>query len=306
MIRVGRQAAMLALLALAAVIGVSVGPTIAPFGDSAIASGGFVADSLDPPTALVASVGGGVVLSWTPTADVYATGYAVLRGTTPGGPYASVGTTSAALPSYSDAPPPGDYVYVVRSTYAGWTSPSSAEVTAGVDTGPTAPATCAAQVPDAGGDGDGYESSPASACGDDGAFARDVNSGTNNNTGCGNAGKDKHRFWDFGLDVPASVSSIDGIELRADAYVTPATGVNRLCAQLSWNGGSNWTAAKQLNLAGAETTLVFGGPADRWGRTWTPAQLGNADFRVRLIDAANNTARTFHLDEVRVVITWTR
>jgi hypothetical protein len=300
-----RRLALLGLIGLA-VAAVPAAPTVALFTDAADVSGTLATDALDPPTALVGSGGSGVLLTWAPTVDAYATGYAVLRGTAPGGPYVQVGTTPAASPTYAESPPPGDYVYVVRSTYAGWASPDSVEAAVGVDTGPTVPGTCGAQAADTGGDGNGYETSTASACGDDGVSARDVNSGTNNNTGCGNAGKDKHRFWDFGIGVPATVSAIDGIELRADAWVTPATGINRLCAQLSWNGGSNWTAARQANLTSAETTLVFGGPADRWGRAWTPAQLGDASFRVRLIDVANNTSRTFHLDDVRVVVTWTR
>jgi hypothetical protein len=305
MIGRGRRAALLGLLGLA-VAGLRAGPTVGLFTAATDASATVMADVLDPPTAVVGSGGSGVLLTWAPTVDGYATGYAVLRGTTPGGPYLQVGTTAATPPTFSESPAPGDYVYVVRSTFAGWTSPDSLEAAVGVDTGPTTEATCAAQAADSGGDGNGYETSAGSACGDDGVAARDVNSGTNNNTGCGNAGKDKHRFWNFGLGVPASITAVNGIELRADAWVAPATGVNRLCAQLSWNGGSNWTAAKQVALAGAETTLVFGGPADRWGRTWTPAQLGNANFRVRLVDAANNTSRTFHLDDVRVVVTWTR
>jgi hypothetical protein len=281
-------------------------PTAALFVGAADAAGTVTTDALDPPTAVVGNSGSGVLLTWAPSRDGYTTGYAVLRGTTPGGPYVQVGTTAAVPPTFTESPPPGDYVYVVRSTYAGWTSADSAEAAVAVDTGPTAPATCGAQASQAGGDGNGYEVSPASACGDDGIAARDVSSGTNNNTGCGNAGKDKHRFWGFGFGLPVSITAVNGIELRADAWVAPATGVNRLCAQLSWNGGSNWTAAKQVNLAGAEATLVFGGPADRWGRTWTPAQLGAANFRVRLIDAANATSRTFFLDDVRVVVTWTR
>jgi hypothetical protein len=32
----------------------------------------------------------------------------------------------------------------------------------------------------------------------------------------------------------------------------------------------------------------------------------HANFRVRLVDAANNTSRVFFLDDVRVVVTWTR
>jgi len=307
---IGRRPVIVGL-ALASVVGwASAGPaspsSAALFAASSVATTSFVADALDPPTALVGVGGAGVTLAWTPTVDLYATGYEVLRGAASGGPYAPVGSTLAAITVFAETPPPADYWYVVRSTYAGWSSADSGEAAVSVLSGPTDPASCGMQAAQAGGDGNGFESASGTACGDDGVFAADVDSGTNTNTGCGNSGKDKHRFWNFGLGVPASVTSIDGIEVAADAHVSVASGVTRLCAQLSWNGGSNWTAARQVNLAASETTLVLGGPLDRWGRSWTPAQLGNANFRVRLISVANNTTRTFYLDDVRVRAYFTR
>lgn len=81
-------------------------------------------------------------------------------------------------------------------------------------------------------------------------------------------------------------------------------GTTRLCVELSWNGGTSWTAAKVLTLTStAETTYQFGGAADTWGRTWTAAELSNANFRVRFTDATSNN-KTYRLDYVAVQVTY--
>lgn len=306
MIRHGGRWALLGGVFLAAAVGAPAGPAIGGFTDDAAVVGSFANDTLDPPTGPTAVGGYGAVITWTPSVDPYATGYLVLRGTSPGGPYTVVGTTAGTAASFTDLASPGDYVYVVRTSYAGWTSVDSQEVAAGVDTGPTDPASCGAGAAETGGDGDGYEAGRASACGDDGVFARDVNSGTNATTSCTNGGKDRHRFSGFGLDVPASASRVEGIEVAADAYVSAVTGTNRLCAQLSWDAGASWTAPKQVDLTGSETARAFGSPTDTWGRPWSPSELDDVSFRVRLVSVANALNRTFFLDDVRVVVTWTR
>jgi hypothetical protein len=48
------------------------------------------------------------------------------------------------------------------------------------------------------------------------------------------------------------------------------------------------------------TTRMLGGTANLWGRTWTAANLANANFRVRVTNAANSTARDFSLDWIAV------
>ena len=56
-----------------------------------------------------------------------------------------------------------------------------------------------------------------------------------------------------------------------------------MSAELSWNGGTSWTAA---DTDGVETTTehtgLLGGASDIWGRAWTASELSNANFRVRL------------------------
>ena len=81
------------------------------------------------------------------------------------------------------------------------------------DTGLRSPTANAAN---SGGDGNGFESSPANAHTDDALSAVDNNSGTGSSTSCTSTSKDKHRFFNYGLTFPTGVS-IRGIEVRLDA-----------------------------------------------------------------------------------------
>jgi hypothetical protein len=161
----------------------------------------------------------------------------------------------------------------------------------------------AANAATTGGDNNGYQTSPTNAYSDNAAFAVDTNSGTNTNSSCTNSGKDKHNFYNYGFTIPGT--SVLGIEVRLDAKADSASGAPKICIQLSWNGGTSWTTAKQTGtLTTTEQTYILGGAADTWGRAWTLAELSNANFRVRVINVSTNTARDFSLDWVTVRITY--
>jgi len=78
--------------------------------------------------------------------------------------------------------------------------------------------------------------------------------------------------------------------------------------QLSWDGGTTWTTAKQTaTLTTSEVTYVLGSATDTWGRTWTAANLSNTNFRVRVSDLAsgsNANTRDFSLDWVAVRVNY--
>ena len=171
------------------------------------------------------------------------------------------------------------------------------------NTGFLNPSTNAAQTSSAG-DNNGFEINPTYAQADGGGVAQDVNSGTNNNASCTANSKDKHRFSNYTISLPASVT-VTGIEVRLDALVD-AVGANApaICVQLSWDGGATWTTAKQTpTLTTAEATYLLGGAADTWGRTWTASTLSNTNFRLRVLNVAsssNASTRDFSLDWVAV------
>ena len=147
---------------------------------------------------------------------------------------------------------------------------------------------------DSGGDGNGFETSPGNAHADDTANAVDTDSGTVSSTSCTSTGRDRHRYFNYGLAL-SSDATINGIEVRLDSRVDSTSGSPRMCVELSWDGGVSWTAPlASPTLTTSMTSRTLGGAANTWGRSWTPAELSNANFRVRVTNVANSTDARFH------------
>jgi hypothetical protein len=241
----------------------------------------------------------GVAYSATLTASGGTTPYtwSLSSGSLPGG--LTLNPTTGSISGTPTAA--GTPTFTVRVTDAA--SPAataSRSLSIVMNTGFAAP-TANAPITSGAGDNNGFETNPANAYATDGAFAEDANSGTNNNTSCTNAGKDKHLYYNFDLIVP-SEAAIKGIEVRLDAKVS---GSGTMCVQLSWNGGTTWTAAQSTPaLTTTIATHVLGGSADTWGRPWAATELLNSTFRVRISNVAGSTVQTFSLDAVAVRISY--
>lgn len=167
------------------------------------------------------------------------------------------------------------------------------------NTGFMSPSANAAQT---GGDNNGFELNPINAYANGGSFASDTNSGSGSNSNCTSSQKDKHRYYNFGLNVPAG-ATITGLEIRLDALVDSLATPAKLCVQLSWDGGATWTTAlSTAGLTTSEATYILGSSSNTWGHTWSSADLSNANFRVRIASVSNSTARDFFLDWVAVQV----
>ena len=152
------------------------------------------------------------------------------------------------------------------------------------------------------GDGNGFQLNANNAYQDDGLRAEDRNSGVNNSTACNDSGKDSHRFYGYSFNLPAE-ATINGIMVRLDASVDGAAASPKMCVQLSWDGGANWTAVQTTPLLGtSETTYFLGGPADSWGHAWSAAELNGGQLQVRVTNVSSSTARHFYLDWVAVQV----
>ena len=157
---------------------------------------------------------------------------------------------------------------------------------------------------DSGGDGNGFESNPANAHTDDSANAADNNSGSGTSTSCTSSSKDKHRFFNYGFSIPTG-ATIAGIEVRLDARADSTSSSPKMCVQLSWDGGTTWTAAKATGTLGTSmNTFTLGSTTDTWGRTWSPANFADANFQVRVINVSSSTSRDFFLDWIAVRVTY--
>jgi hypothetical protein len=161
-----------------------------------------------------------------------------------------------------------------------------------------------APVTTSAGDNNGYQTSPTSAYVADGVFASDPSSGTNTNTSCTNAGKDKHLFYNFNITMP-TLTAANGIEVKLNARVNNTGSAPKICVQLSWDGGTTWTTAKTTaTLTTTNATYTLGTTVDNWGRAWALGNFSNTNFRVRVIDIASSSARTFYLDSIAVNVTY--
>ena len=301
---------VLAILALVTLT-VAVPVTLARFVDTASSSAGFTAATLQPPTGVSATGGPSVSVTWTASTSTGATGYIVERATASGGPYSQIATvTPLTATIYVDSPAAGTYWYRL-STYKGnWqsatTTPVSATVSYSTSSG-AKPCASGSNAADTGGNGNGYESLPNNACASDGSVATDSNTGTaGHSTSCSNAANDRERFWGYAFGLPGTVTTVDGITVRADVGMNNNGGTSNLCIELSWDGGTTWTTAKSVTLSATTvTTYTLGSATDTWGRTWTAAQLSTASFRVRVTDATTQNNKDYRLDYLAVSIQYT-
>ena len=124
---------------------------------------------------------------------------------------------------------------------------------------------------DTGGNGDGFEANPTNAYANGGGYAENVH-------GPG----DRHRYYDYGISTESGCN-IAGIEVQIDWWLDSTVDTHSMDVELSWDGGSSWTAAKTDTVeTTTEHSTVLGTSADDWGHTWTATELNNANFRVRL------------------------
>jgi hypothetical protein len=127
------------VLGLLAAVGALTPPVSATWQSSQ--SGGpqtVSAGTLEPPTGTAACVQllpTRVRVTWTATPSSFADGYEVLRSTTDGGPYASVGTVGGqATTTFTDTTATSltTYYYVVQATRHLWRSVDSVQASATV------------------------------------------------------------------------------------------------------------------------------------------------------------------------------
>jgi hypothetical protein len=151
----------------------------------------------------------------------------------------------------------------------------------------------ASDAADTGGDGDGFEVQPSDAYTDGVDYARNMD-------GAG----DRHRFYDYGFAIPAACDVL-GITVRADWWMDSDVDTNSISVDLSWDGGVSWTSQQIDNVeTTAEHTVVFGGPSFLWGRTWTPSELSDANFRARVTSSSSWHKRDFYLDWIPIEVNY--
>jgi hypothetical protein len=120
---------VLAGLAFFALLGMAGGVTFAAFSAATANSGNtFSAATLQAPSTLAVAWNPSVSLSWTASSSTWASGYRILRATSPAGPYTQIAqVTPRTTTTYVDAPGAGTFHYRVRAYYGAttWVSADS-------------------------------------------------------------------------------------------------------------------------------------------------------------------------------------
>jgi hypothetical protein len=111
---------------------------------------------------------------------------------------------------------------------------------------------------------------------------------------------------DFNIVVD-SADVIDDIEVWVDALNSSNTADSRLNVELSWDGGSSWTTAfTSFQLQTSDNMFKIGaGPTDWGGHVFTPSELSNANFRVRVSPQNATATADMQVDAVYVKVTST-
>ena len=232
---------------------------------------------------------------------------------------ASTSTNASGSYTFSGLAP---NVYSITASATGYTTsaPAGVSVTAGVTTPQDftlAPipivstaflfGTTATAVSRNAGDNNGYETAPADWwAAFEGTVASDANSGTSTSTStsCTSSSRDKEDVSGYSFGLSGS-PAIRGVEVQLRGRVSSTSSSPRFCVLLSWDGGTSWAAGKLTGtLSTSLTTYTLGTATDTWGRTWAAIDFSAANFRLRIVDIASSTARTFYLDGVAVRLTY--
>jgi hypothetical protein len=105
-------------------------------------------------------------------------------------------------------------------------------------------------------------------------------------------------FQDHGFGIPSG-NEITGIEVVLEA--SSIGGLDNIDIDLSWDGGTDWTVVKNTGtLPSTDTLYTLGGNADTWGRTWSPSDFSNTNFRVRVVARAGSPGMEVQIDEIQV------
>ncbi len=122
-----------------------------------------------------------------------------------------------------------------------------------------------------------------------------------------NAASHYLRATGYGFAIPGN-ATIDGITVVIGRYGTTNFGsdVRDNVVRLVKNNvitGNN-LAATGTDWPGSEAAATYGGAANLWGTTWTPAEINDTNFGVALSVTSSNN-RTAYVDYIQITVTYT-
>ncbi|MEJ0001766.1 MAG: MBG domain-containing protein [bacterium] len=120
-----------------------------------------------------------------------------------------------------------------------------------------------------------------------------------------NSAGDSIDYTTFGLSVPTG-ATINGIQVALEGNRPDPRTID---ISLSYDNGVHWTTVKNtgtlFTTGAADKTVIFGGTSDIWGRTWSPAEFTNANFRIRLTALTTSAGDEFRVDQIQAKVSYT-
>jgi len=90
-------------------------------------------------------------------------------------------------------------------------------------------------------------------------------------------------YGNFGLSIPSG-DTVRGIEVKVES-LTDSSGYHDLAIAVSKDNGSTWFAEKTIryeDFDSVDGTKLAGHARSLWGLSWSPADLANANFKVKV------------------------
>jgi uncharacterized repeat protein (TIGR01451 family) len=110
-------------------------------------------------------------------------------------------------------------------------------------------------------------------------------------------------YFSYGFSIPAT-ATIAGIQVRARANDTTSAN-RRFAVSLSWDGGTSFTSSQTTPNFKRNQPLqdyFLGSSNFLWGRTWSPTEFSDANFRVRVLAQFGSAADPANLDCIPVTV----
>ncbi len=109
----------------------------------------------------------------------------------------------------------------------------------------------------------------------------------------------------YSFSIPAG-ATINGIVVEIDRYGSTNNRISDRDVYLTKNGTTSVGTDKAAgNWPGSSGVQTYGGAADLWGTTWTPAEINNANFGVMLSAQSSQAGITANVDYIRVTVYYT-
>ncbi|MHA2295553.1 MAG: hypothetical protein ACXAEU_18980 [Candidatus Hodarchaeales archaeon] len=108
---------------------------------------------------------------------------------------------------------------------------------------------------------------------------------------------------DFGLRTYIAGGQINGIIVSFRAKIQAGYGTMVLTCNLSWDGGSTWTASKETAGIATQTVSFFsvGGSTDKWGRpSWALSDFDDGKFLTNVSSKNNDGTEYGYVEVVEV------